>query len=35
MKIEKCKKNSFTVIGKEGATTDGADFIQKLWEILP
>ena len=24
MKIEKCKKESFVVIGKEGATTDGA-----------
>ena len=32
MKIEKCKKDSFIVIGKEGATTDGADFIQKLWD---
>ena len=32
MKIEKCKKESFVVIGKEGATTDGAGFIQKLWD---
>jgi hypothetical protein len=32
MKIERCKKDSFIVIGKEGATTDGADFIQKLWD---
>ena len=32
MKIEKCRKESFVVIGKEGATTDGAGFIQKLWE---
>lgn len=32
MKIEKCIKNSFIVIGKEGSTTDGADFIQKLWD---
>ena len=31
MKIERCKKESFIVIGKEGATTDGAGFIQKLW----
>lgn len=31
MKIDRCKKESFIVIGKEGATTDGADFIQKLW----
>ena len=28
----KCKKESFVVIGKEGATTDGAGFIQKLWD---
>ena len=26
------QKESFTVIGKEGAATDGSDFIQKLWE---
>ena len=32
MKIEKCKKESFIVIGKEGSTLDGADFIQKLWD---
>ena len=32
MKIEKCKKGFFVVIGKEGATTDGIDFIQKLWD---
>ena len=32
MKIEKCQKESFVVIGKEGATTDGAGFIQKLWD---
>ena len=32
MKIDRCKKESFIVIGKEGATTDGADFIQKLWD---
>lgn len=31
MKIEKCEKESFIVIGKEGATTDGTGFIQKLW----
>ena len=31
MKIERCEKESFIVIGKEGATTDGAGFIQKLW----
>lgn len=32
MKIEKCIKSSFTVIGKEGSTSDGEGFIQKLWE---
>ncbi len=32
MKIETCKKESFVVIGKEGSTTDGAGFIQKLWD---
>lgn len=31
MKIEKCVKKSFAVIGKEGSTLDGADFIQRLW----
>lgn len=32
MKIETCEKESFVVIGKEGATTDGVGFIQKLWD---
>lgn len=32
MKINKCIKESFVVIGKEGSTNDGAGFIQKLWE---
>ena len=31
MKIEKCIKEAFVVIGKEGSTLDGNDFIQKLW----
>ncbi len=31
MKIEKCTKNAFVVIGKEGSTLDGQGFIQKLW----
>ncbi|WP_349945128.1 GyrI-like domain-containing protein [Lacrimispora sp. BS-2] len=31
MKIEKCTKESFAVIGKEGSTDDGKGFIQKLW----
>ena len=32
MKIEKCIKEAFVVIGKEGSTLDGKNFIQKLWE---
>lgn len=32
MKINKCVKESFVVIGKEGSTNDGEGFIQKLWE---
>lgn len=32
MKIEKRVKASFSVIGKEGSTADGSDFVQKLWE---
>ena len=32
MKIERCIKESFAVIGKEGSTLDGPNFIQKLWE---
>lgn len=32
MKMERCEKESFVVIGKEGSTLDGAGFIQKLWE---
>ena len=31
MKIEQRMKPSFCVIGKEGSTLDGPDFIQKLW----
>lgn len=31
MKIQKCTKESFVVIGKEGSTSDGAGFIQELW----
>ena len=31
MKIEKCIKEAFVVIGKEGSTLDGKNFIQKLW----
>lgn len=31
MEINKCIKESFSVIGKEGSTNDGSGFIQKLW----
>lgn len=32
MEIKRCIKESFSIIGKEGSTNDGADFIDKLWE---
>ena len=32
MKIEKCRKESFCVIGKEGSTKEGDGFIQRLWQ---
>lgn len=32
MNINKCQKESFVVIGKEGSTAAGNNFIQKLWE---
>lgn len=32
MEINKCVKESFAVIGKEGSTLDGEGFIQKLWD---
>ncbi len=32
MKIERCEKESFVVIGKEGSSSEGAGFIQKLWD---
>ena len=32
MKIERCMKESFVVIGKQGSTSDGTDFVQKLWK---
>ena len=31
MTIENCIKESFSVIGKEGSTEDGAGFVQNLW----
>jgi len=30
--INRCMKESFVVIGKEGSTKEGDGFIQKLWE---
>ena len=32
MKIEKLRKESFAVIGKEGSTLDSDGFIQRLWQ---
>lgn len=32
MKIEKCEMKSFAVIGREGSTSDGEGFIQRLWQ---
>lgn len=32
MEINKCIKESFSVIGKEGSTNDGEGFIEKLWQ---
>ena len=32
VKVNKCIKESFVVIGKEGSTLDGEGFIQKLWD---
>lgn len=32
MQFEKCVKESFVVIGKEGSTNNGEGFIEKLWE---
>ena len=31
MEIKKCTKEAFSVIGKEGSTSDGEGFIQTLW----
>ena len=31
MKIQKCTKESFAVIGKEGSSSEGNGFIQRLW----
>lgn len=32
MNFKRCKKEAFVVIGKEGSTSDGEGFIQKLWD---
>ena len=32
VKIDRCRKGPFVVIGKEGSTADGEGFIQRLWE---
>lgn len=31
MNVQKCIKESFAVIGKEGSTEEGIGFVQKLW----
>lgn len=31
MNMEKCMKEAFAVIGKEGSTEDGPGFVQNLW----
>ena len=31
MNVEKCMKEAFAVIGKEGSTEDGPGFVQNLW----
>lgn len=31
MNMEKCMKEAFAVIGKEGSTNDGPGFVQSLW----
>ena len=31
MKLKKCIKDAFAVIGKEGSTLEGQGFIQSLW----
>ena len=32
MNLNKCTKNAFVVIGKEGSTVDGPGFIRQLWD---
>ncbi|HHV30894.1 MAG: GyrI-like domain-containing protein [Ruminococcaceae bacterium] len=32
MKVERCMKQAFAIIGKEGSTQEGDGFIQRLWK---
>ncbi len=32
MNIKRCRKEAFTVIGKQGTTRDGEDFVNVLWK---
>jgi len=32
MDYQRCLMDSFSVIGKEGSTNDGKDFVQRLWK---
>lgn len=32
MKIQRLRKDTFTVIGKQGTTADGEDFVNALWK---
>lgn len=34
MNVNKCIKESFTVIVKEGSTRDGEGFVQRLWASM-
>lgn len=31
MTVQTCEKESFVVIGREGSTEDGQDFVRRLW----
>lgn len=32
MEVQTCVMDSFAVVGKEGSTNDGKDFVQRLWK---
>ncbi|MCM1578856.1 MAG: AraC family transcriptional regulator, partial [Ruminococcus sp.] len=32
MNMGRCRKEAFSVIGKEGSTDEGEGFIERLWE---